>query len=63
MYHVDLEEVFFTKSWRWFADLVDGLLADPNTRIWRQLSDDDPSEVVNERVSDYGGFDRWEAEA
>lgn len=57
VYNIDLEEVFHRKSWRWFAALVDGLLA-CDSRIHRQFRDD-PSEVVDEHD---GGVNRWEAE-
>jgi hypothetical protein len=58
---VDLETVFWVKSWRWFAVRVDGLLAS-DSRIHRHFSDEPEGVTDGGGISDNGGFDRWEAE-
>lgn len=60
-YHIDLEGAFRTRSWRWFAAMIAGLLSE-DTRLHRMFRDD-PTEVTDGGgISDDGGFDRWQSE-
>jgi hypothetical protein len=61
-FHLELEDEFRRRSWRWFASKINGLLTSPTSRLTRNFSD--PPEETHERgISDDGGLDRWQAEA
>lgn len=50
--HIDLEEVWHVKSWRWFTDCVHGLLSN-DTPLSRHFKPDDEPQPPNNVM----GFD------